>query len=150
MMVKYPDYERELRTRFDDDYIDFISARRNILVFPNLYLFDTQLRVINPIAVDSTEVCLYVYALDGVPGELNEGRYRAHERFYGPSGFGAPDDVEIFVSNQSGVRARGVQWALMSRGLHREKENAEGEFVGHSTDETPVRAMYREWKRRVA
>lgn len=150
MMVRYPEYEQALRAAFPDDHIDFLSARRNIFVFPNLYLFDTQLRVINPIAVDSTEVDLYVYALDGVPDELNEGRYRAHERFYGPSGFGAPDDVEIFVSNQSGVRARGIEWALMSRGMHREKLNEDGEVVGHSTDETPVRALYREWRRCMA
>jgi benzoate/toluate 1,2-dioxygenase alpha subunit len=150
MMVKYPDYQRSLEAAFDQEYIDFVSARRNIFVFPNLYLFDTQLRVIKPISVDKTEVTLYVYALDGVPDELNEGRYRAHERFYGPSGFGAPDDVEIFVSNQSGVRARGVEWALMSRGMHRETTNDDGEVVGHSTDETPVRSLYRAWKARMA
>jgi benzoate/toluate 1,2-dioxygenase subunit alpha len=147
MMAKYPEYERALRQRYSDAEIEQISARRNIYVFPNLYLFDTQLRVINPVAVDRTEVVLYVYALDGVPEALNQGRYRAHERFYGPSGFGSPDDVEIFVSNQTGVQARGVEWALMSRGMHRERLNADGERVGHSTDETPVRALYREWRR---
>jgi benzoate/toluate 1,2-dioxygenase subunit alpha len=147
MMVKYPEYATALREAFDEEYIDFVSARRNIFVFPNLYLFDTQLRVINPIAVDSTEVTLHVYDLDGVPDELNRGRLRAHERFYGPSGFGAPDDVEIFVANQTGVQARGIDWALLSRGMHREEVRADGERVGHSTDETPVRAMYREWRR---
>jgi hypothetical protein len=25
--------------------------------------------------------------------------------------------------------------------------NGDGEVVGHSTDEVPVRALYREWKR---
>jgi len=150
MMVTFPEYDQALRQAYDDDYIEFVSARRNIFIWPNLYLFDTQLRVINPINVEATEVYLYVYALDGVPEELNRGRYRAHERFYGPSGFGAPDDVEIFVSNQSGVRARGVQWALMSRGMHRETTNSDGELVGHSTDETPVRALYRQWCRCMA
>jgi hypothetical protein len=145
-MERYPEYATALRRRFTDDGIDEISARRNIFVFPNLYLFDTQLRVINPIAVDKTEVHLYVYALDGAPSELNEGRYRAHERFYGPSGFGSPDDVEIFVCNQTGVQAAGVDYLLLARGLHRE-ELVNGEWVGHSTDEVPVRAMYREWKR---
>jgi benzoate/toluate 1,2-dioxygenase alpha subunit len=146
MMERYPEYATALRRRFTDDGIDEISARRNIFVFPNLYLFDTQLRVINPVAVDKTEVHLYVYALDGAPAELNEGRYRAHERFYGPSGFGSPDDVEIFVCNQTGVQAAGVDYLLLARGLHRE-ELVDGEWVGHSTDEVPVRAMYREWKR---
>lgn len=150
MMAKYPQYAEALRERFGEEEIEEISARRNIFVFPNLYLFDTQLRVIHPIAVDRTEVWLQVYALDGVPEELNQGRFRAHERFYGPAGFGAPDDVEIFVSNQTGVQARGVEWALMSRGMHREEVLSNGERIGHSTDETPVRSLYREWKRWMA
>lgn len=116
-------------------------------MFPNLYLFDTQIRVIHPITVDRTEVSLYVYALDGVPEGLNQGRYRAHERFYGPSGFGSPDDVEIFVANQTGLQARGIDWVLLSRGQHREQYLDNGEVVGHSTDEVPVRALYQEWKR---
>jgi phenylpropionate dioxygenase-like ring-hydroxylating dioxygenase large terminal subunit len=150
MMQKYPEYAEALRQAYSPEYINEIGARRNIFIFPNLYLFDTQLRVINPLAVDSTEVHLHVYALDGVPAAMNQGRYRAHERFYGPSGFGAPDDVEIFVSNQTGMKAHGVDWALLSRGMHREQVSDDGERVGHSTDETPVRALYREWKRWMA
>jgi benzoate/toluate 1,2-dioxygenase alpha subunit len=146
MMAKYPGYAEALRGRFSDDDIDEISARRNIFIFPNAYLFDTHIRSIRPVAVDRTEVSLRVYALDGVPDELNEGRYRAHERFYGPSGFGSPDDIEIFLSCQTGLGADGIDWILMSRGLHRE-EAIDGELVGHSTDETPTRSIYREWKR---
>lgn len=103
--------------------------------------------MIHPITVDRTEVSLYVYALDGVPEGLNQGRYRAHERFYGPSGFGSPDDVEIFVANQTGLQARRIDWVLLSRGQHREQYLDNGEVVGHSTDEVPVRALYQEWKR---
>ncbi|MGH2828799.1 MAG: aromatic ring-hydroxylating oxygenase subunit alpha [Actinomycetota bacterium] len=146
MMEKFPDYEEALRGRFSEEEIAAISSRRNIFIFPNLYLFDTHLRVINPISVEETEVYLYVYALKGVPDELNEGRYRAHERFYGPSGFGSPDDLEIFVSNQTGVKATGIDWAMMNRGQHRETLE-DGERIGHSTDETPTRSLYREWKR---
>lgn len=149
MMERFPEYATALREQFDDDQIDAISARRNIFVFPNIYLFDTHIRVITPIAPDRTEVALYVYALAGVPDPLNEGRYRAHERFYGPSGFGSPDDLEIFVCNQTGLQARGVDWILMNRGQHRE-ELRDGERIGHSTDETPTRSIYREWKRLMA
>jgi benzoate/toluate 1,2-dioxygenase alpha subunit len=146
MMQKHPEYAEALRARYSDEEIERISARRNIFVFPNLYLFDTHIRVLRPVAVDRTEVRLDVYELNGVPEELNRGRLRAHERFYGPSGFGSPDDIEIFVSCQTGVAASGVDWILLSRGQHRERtEN--GELVGHSTDETPTRSLYREWKR---
>jgi benzoate/toluate 1,2-dioxygenase alpha subunit len=147
MMIRYPEYRQALEQAYSAEEIEEISKRRNIFVFPNLYLFDTQIRVISPLAVDRTEVRLYVYALDAVPEGLNHGRYRAHERFYGPSGFGSPDDVEIFVANQTGLQARGVDWVLLSRGMHRERHLDSGEVVGHSTDEVPVRAMYQEWKR---
>jgi benzoate/toluate 1,2-dioxygenase alpha subunit len=149
MMERYPQYADALRERFSDEEIDAISARRNIFVFPNIYLFDTHIRVITPLSPDRTEVRLCVYALKGVPRDLNEGRYRAHERFYGPSGFGSPDDLEIFVCIQTGVQARGVDWILMNRGQHREVVE-DGERIGHSSDETPTRSIYREWKRLMA
>jgi phenylpropionate dioxygenase-like ring-hydroxylating dioxygenase large terminal subunit len=142
MMQKFPEYAKALSERFSEEEIDDISARRNIFLFPNMYLFDTHIRVITPVAVDYTEVNLCVYALDGVPDELNEGRFRAHERFYGPSGFGSPDDIEIFVSCQTGLKATGVDWVWLNRGQHRERSE-NGERIGHSTDETPTRSIYR-------
>jgi benzoate/toluate 1,2-dioxygenase alpha subunit len=149
MMAKHPEYERALRDAYSADRLEAISARRNIFVFPNIYLFDTHIRVIHPVAVDRTEVHLYVYALEGAPEELNLGRFRAHERFYGPSGFGSPDDLEIFIATQTGVRAEAVEWVLLNRGQHRERSE-NGERIGHSTDETPTRELYREWKRLMA
>ena len=149
MMDRYPEYAESLRARFSEEEIDAISARRNIFVFPNIYLFDTHVRVIHPINPRYTEVRLYVYALDGVPDGLNEGRYRAHERFYGPSGFGSPDDLEVFAGNQTGMQATAVDWVMLNRGQHRERIEG-GERIGHSSDEAPTRELYREWKRLMA
>jgi hypothetical protein len=134
-----------MRQRFSEDELVEISARRNIFVFPNLYLFDTHIRVIVPKAADRSEVQLYVYTLKGIPDKINEGRYRGHERFYGPAGFGAPDDIEVFTEVQTGVRAKGNEWNLLNRGQYRERmEN--GEWVGHTTDEAPQRSLYRHWR----
>lgn len=146
MMDRYPEYAEAMRRRFSDERLIEISARRNILVFPNLYLFDTHLRVIVPKAVDRTEVQLYVYALKGVPEKINEGRIRGHERFYGPAGFGAPDDIEVFTEVQTGVHAKGNPWNLLNRGQHRERVE-DGEWIGHTTDEAPQRSLYRHWRR---
>ena len=149
MMEMYPEYKQALTDKFTDEQIDQISSRRNIFIFPNIYLFDTHIRVIHPIGPANTEVHLNVYGLDGVPEGLNTGRYRAHERFYGPSGFGSPDDLEIFTANQTGMQAEAVEWVLLNRGQHRERwEN--GERSGHSSDEVPTREIYREWKRLMA
>ena len=51
---------------------------------------------------------------------------------------------------QSGLQARAVEWLVMSRGMHRETRNEDGEYVGASTDEAPQRAAYREWRRLMA
>ncbi|HEY3246852.1 MAG TPA: Rieske 2Fe-2S domain-containing protein [bacterium] len=145
MMDRYPEYSGLMKQRYPEEEIVHISSRRNIFIFPNLYLFDTHLRMIVPKAADRTEVQLHVYALKGVPDKINEGRIRAHERFYGPAGFGAPDDIEVFTEVQTGVRARGNEWNLMNRGQHRERIE-DGEWVGHTTDEAPQRALYRHWR----
>jgi benzoate/toluate 1,2-dioxygenase alpha subunit len=146
MMHRFPAYAQAMRSRFSDEDLMEISARRNIFIFPNLYLFETHFRVIVPVAVDRTEVQLYVYALKDVPDAINEGRFRGHERFFGPAGFGTPDDIEIFTEVQTGARAKGHEWNLLNRGQHRERIE-DGEWVGHTTDEAPQRALYRQWRR---
>jgi phenylpropionate dioxygenase-like ring-hydroxylating dioxygenase large terminal subunit len=149
MMDRHPEYAEAMRAKYTEAQLVDLSARRNIFIFPNLYLFDTHLRVIVPKAVNRTEVQLYVYALRGVPEAINEGRIRGHERFYGPAGFGAPDDIEVFTEVQTGARARGNEWNLFCRGQHRERLE-DGERVGHTTDETPQRALYRHWQQEMA
>ncbi len=146
MMDRYPEYAAAMRGRFSEEDLVQISARRNTFVFPNLYLFDTHLRVLVPHAVDRTEVQLHVYALTGIPEAINEGRIRGHERFFGPAGFGAPDDIEIFTEVQTGVHAQGGAWNLLNRGQHRERQE-DGEWIGHTTDEAPQRSLYRYWRR---
>lgn len=149
MMQRYPDYRRAMEERYDPVDIDAISAKLIIFIFPNLFLFDTHIRVVDPISVDRTHVLFQVYGLDGVPEEMNEHRYRAHERFFGPAGFGTPDDMEIFIASETGMRAGGAQWSLTSRGQHRE-ELRDGERIGDINDETPMRSLYREWKRLIS
>lgn len=121
----------------------------NLAVFPNLVIIGVQLRVIKPVAVNRTEVQVSPTKLKGVPAALNNLRLRNYEAFFGPAGFGAPDDLEMFRRVQEGVQAEPVEWLLLSRGLERERRD-EGLIVGGITDETPQRAQYREWRRLMA
>ena len=146
MMQRFPEYREAMEGRYDAATIDAISAKFIIYIFPNLFLFDTHLRVIDPLSVGRTNVLFHIYGLDGVPEEMNHHRYRAHERFFGPSGFGTPDDIEIFVASETGMQAHGAEWSLTSRGQHRE-QHVDGEIVGDINDEVSMRALYREWKR---
>jgi phenylpropionate dioxygenase-like ring-hydroxylating dioxygenase large terminal subunit len=123
------------------------SGGTHLLVFPNLVMIGVQLRVIRPIAADHTEVYLYPTLLKGVEPELNQWRLRGHESFFGPAGFGAPDDLEMFERMQVGFQNDLDPWLLLSRGMHRERREPDGTRVGHVTDEVTQRGIWREWRR---
>jgi benzoate/toluate 1,2-dioxygenase alpha subunit len=143
----HPEYEAQLRTAHGEGRVDDILTQRNILIFPNVYLFESHIRVIRPVSPSETIVDNFPTLLDGATQEVNAARLAEHERFFGPASFGATDDIEIFTLNQTGVLAEHAQWLDFSRGLHREATNEHGEQVGHSTDEVPQRSLYREWFR---
>lgn len=143
--TKAPEYERLVREIHGPEYAEDILRMRNIFIFPNLYLFESHLRVLKPRAVDHTVADNYFVYLQGVDDDLNDRRLREHERFFGTAGMGSADDVEVFVYNQTGLQAEGVDWVDLSRGLKREEISARGEWVGHTSDEQPQRALYRRW-----
>jgi benzoate/toluate 1,2-dioxygenase alpha subunit len=140
-------YHQQLSAAYGQERAQQVLGQQNVFVFPNLFLFESHVRVIRPVNVRETVVEMHPFMLEGASDELNTARLRTHERFFGPAGFGAPDDVEMFINVQTGLKARGVDWLIMSRGLHRETRNAEGEHVGASTDEAPQRSAWREWRR---
>lgn len=120
----------------------------NLIVFPNLCFVGAQLRHVLPKAANRTEVQLYPMLHEGASDEHNEAILRTHEGFYGPAGMGGPDDVEIaFERVTDGMRATERDWLVMSRGAHREREGENGILIGHSADEVPQRAFYRQWRR---
>jgi len=123
------------------------SGGTHLLIFPNLVMIGVQLRVIRPLAPDHTEVYLYPTLLKGVEPELNQWRLRGHESFFGPAGFGAPDDLEMFERMQVGFQNDLDPWLILSRGMHRERREADGTRVGHVTDEVTQRGIWREWHR---
>lgn len=142
----YADYHRALDETYGVTRRQDILGQRNILLFPNLFLFESHIRVIEPLNVSATTVTMLPTMLEGVPEAMNLARLRAHERFFGPAGFGTPDDVEMFVNCENGMKGRAVPWVRLDRGLHRE-QTSDGILSGHSTDETPQRAAYRHWLR---
>jgi len=141
------EYHAQLEAAYGAERTEAILGQRNLLIYPNLFLFESHIRVIKPVAVDQTVVVMQPTRLGGAPDDMNRARLRTHERFFGPAGFGAPDDVEVFVTSQTGMKASAVDWILINRGMHRETVVEGAHIGGHTTDEAPQRAAYREWKR---
>ncbi|MEW6299622.1 MAG: aromatic ring-hydroxylating dioxygenase subunit alpha [Thermodesulfobacteriota bacterium] len=122
----------------------------HLLVFPNLILIGVQIRVVQPVSVAETHVFLYPTLLKGVAPEMNAARLRGHEAFYGPAGSGAVDDLEMFERNQVGLSAQVDPWLLLSRGMHRERQDVDGTVIAQMTDELTQRAIWRQWKKLMA
>ena len=119
----------------------------HILVFPNLVLIGTHMRVFTPVSVDYTETCLYPTLLKWVTPEVNAVRLRAHEAFFGSASMGGPDDSEIFERVQIGLRCDLEPWLLISRGIERERHQPDGTVIGQMTYEVTQRAIWRQWKK---
>lgn len=115
-------------------------------IFPNLILIGIQMRVLQPLSVDRTEVCLYPTLLKWLAPEVNTIRLRSHEAFFGAASFGGPDDSEIFERIQDGCAVRADPWQLLSRGLHRERHE-DGMIIGELADEVTQRGIWRQWKK---
>jgi phenylpropionate dioxygenase-like ring-hydroxylating dioxygenase large terminal subunit len=118
----------------------------NLIVFPNLAFVGAQLRHVLPKSVGKSEVRLFPILHEGASDEHNAAILRAHEGFYGPAGMGSGDDVEIaFDRVADGIKATELDWLYLSRGLENEQPTGDGRIVGHSADEVPQRAFYRQW-----
>src|SRR5688572_1384619 len=140
-------YKDMLVERHGKEGTEQILNVRHIFIFPNLYLMDTNIRVIQPVSVNETYVYSHFFELQGVPEEINTERFLSLQKRLGTAGFFSSDDMEMFVGIQSGVQAAAMGWIVFSRGLNRETILADGERIGDPSDETPQRAIYRGWLR---
>lgn len=116
----------------------------NIGIFPNLQLIGIHLRRIEPVSVDRSVVSVRPLLVADAPDAYNQLRMRYHELFYGPAGFGQPDDLEMFARVADGLHDDEDPWLRFDRGLALETE-ADGVRTGEVSDETPQREQYRAW-----
>ncbi|RSZ63118.1 benzoate 1,2-dioxygenase large subunit [Corynebacterium hylobatis] len=102
-----------------------VGASRNLCLYPNLYLMDqfsTQIRRLEPVAVDKTEVSIWCIAPKGESAESRATRIRQYEDFFNATGMATPDDLEEFRSCQKTYQATAFPWNDMTRGLHQQVE----------------------------
>jgi phenylpropionate dioxygenase-like ring-hydroxylating dioxygenase large terminal subunit len=123
----------------------FREGPAHALIFPNLFLGETNIAIVQPVGV---EECVHWHTpmfLKGVP-EFNGRLLRMAEAGMGPASFLMPDDLIVAGRNQLGLHAQTTPWLLLGRGLHRETVDAEGRTVSHVTDETTNRGFWRHYR----
>ena len=113
----------DLEARLGVEKAGFIlNQTRNLALYPNVFLMDqfsTQIRVVRPIDVETTEITIYCFAPKGESAEDRAHRIRQYEDFFNVSGMGTPDDLEEFASCQSAFKGGGELWNDLSRGATR-------------------------------
>ncbi len=141
---------------------EWMMRTRQLNIFPNLQIASNaalQMRVITPIAVDSTEVTSYCLAPVGESDAQRQQRLRQYEDFFNPSGLATPDDAVTFEDCQRGFRGADIAWQQgYARGQGavrngpdehaaqlgiRPETSASGAF--EMADETVFHSFYRHW-----
>jgi phenylpropionate dioxygenase-like ring-hydroxylating dioxygenase large terminal subunit len=110
----------------------------NLSLFPSLLFVGNQLLVVEPLAVNRTQLSMYlVLAPDAAP-EIDLLRLRVDEDFVS---FGTPDDLDMFERVQRGLGIPEMEWIDTSRGLGdaRDVQLDDGTSVGPITSEAPQR-----------
>jgi fatty-acyl-CoA synthase len=122
-----------------------IDGSPHVMLFPNLFIAEIQLFVLQPLAVDETVQHVTAVQFKG-GADLNRRMLQQTIGSVGPAGFLLADDSEMYERNQRGVQTRNPEWLQLRRGLQRERLDADGHTVADATDELPQRAMWRHYK----
>jgi fatty-acyl-CoA synthase len=142
---KVPGYVDRMRQAYGSAAEEIlIDGSPHVMIFPNLFIAEIQLFVIQPLAVDHT--VQHVTAVQFADGaEMNRRMLQQTIGSVGPAGFLLADDTEMYERNQRGVVARHPEWLVLARGLKRERLDADGHTIGNNTDEVTLRAIWRHW-----
>jgi phenylpropionate dioxygenase-like ring-hydroxylating dioxygenase large terminal subunit len=143
---RLPEYVARMRALHGDAAEEIlIDGSPHVMVFPNLFIAEIQLFVIQPVAVDETVQQVTAIQLKGAP-DMNRRMLQQTIGSVGPAGFLLADDSEMYERNQRGVGARAPEWLLLRRGVHRERRDENGLLIGDATDEVPQRAIWRHYR----
>lgn len=121
-----------------------IDGAPHTMIFPNLFIAEIQLFVLQPVAVDETIQHVTALQFKDAP-DFNRRLRQQTMGSVGPAGFLLADDTEMYERNHRGAAIRDPAWLTLTRGLHRERADEHGHTVGHSTDEVPQRGIWRHY-----
>jgi phenylpropionate dioxygenase-like ring-hydroxylating dioxygenase large terminal subunit len=143
---RMPGYVTRMREAHGDAAHEIlIDGSPHVMIFPNLFIAEIQLFVLQPLAVDETVQHVTAIQLKGAP-DINSRMLHQTIGSVGPAGLLLADDSEMYERNQRGVQARAPEWLVLKRGLDRERLDADGLTIGDATDEVPQRGIWRHYR----
>ncbi|MCW5774472.1 MAG: Rieske 2Fe-2S domain-containing protein, partial [Rhodospirillaceae bacterium] len=145
---RMPDYVGRMRKSYGEQRANeiMIDGTPHVMIFPNLFIAEIQIFVLQARAVDDTVQHVTALQLKGAP-DMNRRLRQQTMGSVGPAGFLLADDSEMYERTQRGVQQRDPEWLFIGRGAHRERLDADGFKVAHATDEVPQRGIWRHYRR---
>ena len=144
---KLPDYAQRMEAAYGKDEARriMIDGTPHIMIWPNLFIAEIQIFVIQPLAVNETVQHVTALQFKGAP-DFNRRLRQQTMGSVGPAGFLLADDAEMYERTQLGVQASNPEWLFLGRGRHRERRDEQGYLIGDATDETPSRGIWRHYR----
>ena len=144
---RLPDYVAKMNAAYGDDKAReiMIDGTPHIMIFPNLFIAEIQMFVIQPLSADETVQHVTALQFKGAP-DLNRRMRQQTMGSVGPAGFLLADDAEMYERTQLGVKSNNPEWLYLGRGRHRERIDENGYTIGDATDETPSRGIWRHYR----
>ena len=143
---RLPDYVAAMNKNYGTEKAReiMIDGSPHIMIFPNLFIAEIQMFVIQPISVDESIQHVTAVQFKDAP-DINRRLRQQTMGSVGPAGFLLADDTEMYERNHRGARIRDPEWLVLTRGLHRERKDENGYTIAHSTDEVPQRGIWRHY-----
>ena len=140
---RLPDYVAAMDTAYGPERARqiMIDGSPHTMIFPNLFIAEIQIFVLQPIAVDESIQHVTAVQFKGAP-DINRRLRQQTMGSVGPAGLLLADDTEMYERNHRGAGIRDPEWLVLTRGLHREREDENGYTIAHATDEVPQRGIW--------
>jgi phenylpropionate dioxygenase-like ring-hydroxylating dioxygenase large terminal subunit len=139
---RVPSYVAAMRAKHGPAAEDIlVEGGPHVMIFPNLFIAEIQVFVIQPVAVDECVQYSTAVQLKGAQ-ELNRRMLSQAIGSIGPAGMLLADDTEMYERNQRGLAMRDPEWLDIRRGMDRERVDEHGFRIGAATDETGMRGFW--------
>lgn len=143
---RLPEYVRQMNEAHGEEKAReiMIDGTPHAMIFPNLFIAEIQIFVIQPLKVDET--IQHVTAIQFKGSEDINRRLRQQTMgSVGPAGFLLADDSEIYERTHKGLATQQPFSTYIGRGDHRERRDENGYLIGDSTDDITSRGIWRHY-----
>jgi phenylpropionate dioxygenase-like ring-hydroxylating dioxygenase large terminal subunit len=144
---RLPNYVSDMRRAYGEEQARkiLIDGTPHVMIFPNLFIAEIQLFVLQPLSVNETVQHVTALQFKGAP-ELNRRMRQQTMGSVGPAGLLLADDSEIYERTHQGLSASAPEYTYIGRGAHRERTDEAGYRIGDITDDLPSRGIWRHYR----